>query len=202
MTAKTLAFSYWLDDNYVWLLGLIGLAIGGFVAYAKSEKGRFQIHRMLIRLPLIGSLLHKLNVEIFCRVFGILYSGSGENISVIKIAAEACGNTYMEHQIKTITVPRMVASGADLVSSMEESGVFTSMAIARFRSGAETGNVRNSALQMADYYEKETSLKLKSSVETIQTAVAIIITIAIVFLTLISSEIALVQPSSTDMMGM
>ncbi|HEX7071210.1 MAG TPA: type II secretion system F family protein [Rhodothermales bacterium] len=202
MTAKTLAFSYWLDDNYPWVLGIIALTIGSFVAYAKSEKGRFQIHRVLIRLPLIGSLLHKLNVEIFCRVFGILYSGSGENISVIKIAAEACGNSYMEHQIKTITVPRMVASGADLVTSMEESGVFTSMAIARFRSGAETGNVRNSALQMADYYEKETSLKLKSSVETIQTAVAIIITIAIVFLTLISSEIALVQPSSTDMMGM
>lgn len=202
MTAKTLAFSYWLDDNYWWVLGLFALGFGGFVAYARSEKGKFNLHRMLISLPLIGSLLHKLNIEIFCRVFGILYSGSGENIGVIKIAAEACGNTYMEHKIKTVTVPMMVASGADLVTSMEESGVFTSMAIARFRSGSETGNVRNAALQMADYYEKETTLKLRSSVETIQTAVAIIITIAIVFLTLISSEIALVQPSSTDMMGM
>lgn len=202
MTAKTLAFSYWLDENYWWVLGLFALGIGGFVAYARSDKGKFNLHRMLISLPLIGSLLHKLNIEIFCRVFGILYSGSGENIGVIKIAAEACGNTYMEHKIKTVTVPMMVASGADLVTSMEESGVFTSMAIARFRSGSETGNVRNAALQMADYYEKETTLKLRSSVETIQTAVAIIITIAIVFLTLISSEIALVQPSSTDMMGM
>jgi len=131
----------------------------------------------------------------------VLYSGSGDNISVIKIAAEACGNTYMEHRIKTVTVPMMVAQGAELVRSMEASGVFTSMALARFRSGSETGNVRNSAIQMADYYEKETTLKLKSSVETIQTAVAIIITIAIMFLTIISSEIALIQPSSTDIMN-
>lgn len=202
MTKATLAFSKWLDVNYWWVLLLTFASIGGFTAYARTEKGQFHLHRMLIRLPLIGGLLHKLNIEIFCRVFAVLYSGSGENISVIRIAAEACGNSYMEHRIKTVTVPMMVAQGADLVRSMEASGVFTSMALARFRSGAETGNVRQAAQQMADYYEKETTLKLKITVEAIQTAVAVIITIAICFLTLISSEISLIQPSSTDIMGL
>ena len=152
-------------------------------------------------MPVLGSLLHKLNIEIFCRVFSVLYSGSGDNITVIKVAAEACGNAYMEHRIKTVTIPMMVAQGAELVRSMEASGVFTQMALARFRSGSETGNVRNSALQMADYYEAETTLKLRGAVEGIQTAVAIIITVAICFLTVISSEIALISPSSTDVMG-
>ncbi len=201
LTQKTLAFSKWMDSNYGWVFLFSTLIIGGGVSFAKSTKGTFLIHKNMIRLPGIGSLLHKLNVEIFCRVFAVLYSGSGDNISVIKIAAEACGNAYMEHQVKTITVPMMVAQGADLVRSMEASGVFTSMALARFRSGAETGSVRKSALQMADYYEKETSLKLKSAVETIQTVVAVIITIAICFLTIISSEIALISPSSTDFMS-
>lgn len=201
MTKATLAFSHWLDVNYWWVLLLIVASIGGFMAFARSDKGQFWLHKTMIRLPVIGGLLHKLNIEIFCRVFSVLYSGSGDNISIIRIAAEACGNRYMEHQIKTITVPMMVAQGADLVRSMEASGVFTSMALARFRSGAETGNVRQSAQQMADYYEKETTMKLKMTVETIQTSVAIVITLAICFLTLISSEIALIQPSSTDIMG-
>ncbi|MCH8963116.1 MAG: type II secretion system F family protein, partial [Bacteroidetes bacterium] len=163
---------------------------------------RFAIHRYIIRVPVVGSLFHKLNIEIFCRVFAILYSGAGDNIGVIKIAAEACGNSYMEHRIKTITVPMMVAQGSELVRSMDASGVFTQMTLARFRSGSETGNVRKSALQMADYYEKETSLKLKGAVESIQTAVAVFITIAICFLTIISAEIALIQPSAVDMMNM
>lgn len=201
LTAKTLAFSRWMDVHYWWVMLLIFSGVGGFVAYARSNKGQFQMDKRLIRLPVIGSLLHKLNVEIFCRVFAILYSGAGDNISVIKVAAEASGNSYMEHRIKTITIPMMVAQGTDLVKAMEASGVFTPMAIARFRSGAETGNVRKSALQMADYYQKETEMKLKSTVESIQTAVAIIITIAIIFLTVISSETALVQPSSQGMMG-
>ncbi|MEX0822344.1 MAG: type II secretion system F family protein [Rhodothermales bacterium] len=202
MTAATLSFSHWLDAHWIWLmLVLVSAAVGGIV-FARSDRGSFLIHKWLIRIPVIGSLLHKLNIEIFCRVFAVLYSGAGENIGVIKIAAEACGNKYMEHRIKTVTIPMMVAQGAELMRSMEASGVFTSMALARFRSGAETGNVRQSAQQMADYYERETTLKLNTSIETIQTAVAIFITIAICFLTIISSEIALIQPSSTDLMGM
>lgn len=202
MTTATLAFSHWMDANWFWVFLASFGSIGGFIYWAKSEKGSFIIHRNLIRVPVVGSLLHKLNIEIFCRVFAVLYSGAGENIAVIKIAAEACGNKYMEHRIKTVTIPMMVGKGAELMRSMEASGVFTGMALARFRSGAETGNVRNSAQQMADYYERETTMKLKMAVETIQTVVAIIITVAICFLTIISSEIALIQPSSTGMMGM
>ncbi|MFB3131579.1 MAG: type II secretion system F family protein [Rhodothermales bacterium] len=202
LTRRTLDFADWMDHNYGWVALVIVVLITAGVLYARSRRGRFTIDRYIIRLPIVGGLLHKLNIEIFCRVFAILYSGAGDNIGVIKIAAEACGNAYMEHRIKTITVPMMVAQGSELVRSMEASGVFTQMTLARFRSGSETGNVRKSALQMADYYEKETALKLKGAVEGIQTAVAVFITIAICFLTIISSEIALIQPSATDMMNM
>ena len=201
MTQATLNFADWMNYNYVWVFTLSFVLIVGFIVFAKTTKGKFILHQYMIKIPIIGSLLHKLNIEIFCRTFAILYSGSGENISVIKVAAESCGNAYLEHRIKTITVPMMVAQGAELVRAMEASGVFTQMSIARFRSGSETGNVRKSAQQMADYYEKETTLKLKSAVEGIQTIVAIIITIAICFLTVISSEIALIQPSTQDIMG-
>ncbi len=200
LTKATLNFSRWLDVNWMWLGALLLGIVVAIVLFVRSQRGQFLIDQYLIRIPVIGSLLHKLNIEIFCRVFAVLYSGSGDNISVIKVAAEACGNSYMEHRIKTITVPMMVAQGAELVRAMEASQVFTPMALARFRSGAETGNVRNAARQMADYYENETTMKLRSTVEMIQTLVAVFITIAIMALTLISSEIAMIQPSSSDFM--
>jgi len=200
MTQKTLDFSKWMDANWIWVFFVTGILIGAVMAFFKSNKGIFMTHRFMIRIPVIGSLLHKLNIEIFCRVFAVLYSGSGENISVIKIASEASGNRYIEHRVKTVTIPMMVAQGADLVKAMEASGVFTPMALARFRSGSETGNVRNSARQMADYYENETSLKLTSVVEMIQTGVALIITVAIMALTILSSEMAMVSPSASDFM--
>ena len=200
MTQKTLNFSKWMDKNWGYVFLVSGSIVGVVMAYFKSAKGIFFSHRVMIRLPIIGGLLHKLNIEIFCRVFAVLYSGSGENISVIKIAAEASGNKYIEHRVKTITIPMMVAQGADLVKAMEASGVFTQMSLARFRSGSEAGNVRSSARQMADYYESETKLKLASVVEMIQTSVALIITLAIMGLTILSSELARVSPSASDFM--
>jgi type IV pilus assembly protein PilC len=154
----------------------------------------------MIRIPVLGTLLHKLNLEVFCRVFAVLYSGASENEEVMKIAAESTGNTFIEHQIKTVTVPMMMARGTDLIEAMQASGVFTRMTIARFRSGSETGAVRQSAEEMAEFYEKETTLKLTQTVETIKTGVAIVISLMVALLTVISAESAFIQPSNADIM--
>jgi type IV pilus assembly protein PilC len=200
LTAGSLAFAAWMDANWGWVLLGSTLLIGGFVVWSQTTRGKFYIHKYMIRIPGLGSLLHKLNLEVFCRVFGVLYSGSGENEEVMKIAAEATGNTYIEHQIKTITVPMMMAQGTDLVEAMHASKAFTAMTLARFRSGAETGSVRESAEEMADFYEKECTLKLQQTVETIKTSVAIVISLMVALLTVISAESALIQPSASDVM--
>lgn len=201
LTSASLVMADWLDENMTWLLLGMALAIGGVVMFLRSPKGTFLAHKHMIRMPVMGSLLHKLNIEVFSRVFAILYSGSGQNIEVIKVAAEACGNSYIEHRVKTVTIPMMVAQGADLVRGMEAAGVFTPMAIARFRTGSETGAVRKSAQQMADYYEKETTLKLEVVLQTIQTVVSLFIGIIVALLTVLSAETALIRPEASDMMN-
>ncbi|WP_412068145.1 type II secretion system F family protein [Rubrivirga sp. IMCC43871] len=202
LTTFSLAMSAFLD-KWMGVIGVIALVVVVLaVAWARTPRGQYYISRYMIKIPVVGGLLHKLNIEVFCRVFAILYSGSGENLEVIKVAAEASGNKYMEHQIKTITIPAMMGRGAGLVESMEASGVFTQMTLSRFKTGAETGAVRKSAQQMADYYERETSLKLKTAVETIQTFVGLFIGVMVGFLTVLSAETALIRPSSSDIMGL
>jgi len=95
----------------------------------------------------------------------------------------------------------MMGQGADLVRSMDAAGVFTPMSLSRFKTGAETGAVRKAAQQMADYYERETTLKLKAAVETIQTFVGLFIGSMVAFLTVLSAETAMIRPSATDFMG-
>ena len=201
LTTFSLAMSAWLDKYMGLMFVVVILAAIGMVMYARTPKGQLQISKYMIKIPVIGSLLHKLNIEVFSRVFAILYSGSGENLEVIKVAAEACGNPYMEHRIKTVTIPMMMGQGADLVRSMDAAGVFTPMALSRFKTGAETGAVRKAAQQMADYYERETTLKLKAAIETIQTFVGLFIGSMVAFLTVLSAETAMIRPDATDMMG-
>jgi type IV pilus assembly protein PilC len=125
LTSFSLDMAHWLDQNWLWVLIATVTPIAAFVVWARTEQGKFYLHKYMIRVPVIGKLLHKINVEIFCRVFAILYSGAGDNLRVIRIAAEACGNKYMEYRIRNVTIPMMTAQGASLVDALKASGVFT-----------------------------------------------------------------------------
>ena len=199
MTAAVLDFSQWLSANAVWM-SLVFLGISGALGYFfQTDRGRYLLDRTLLKLPVVGTLVHKTAIEIFCRVFYALYSGSGENIDAIRLASEACGNRYMEQQIKKITIPMMLSQGKSLTQSLEASAVFTKTAVSRFRSGSETGTVKATALQIANYYEKETVYRLKNTIEYIQLIIALVITIIITGLTLISAETAIIKPSTPKM---
>jgi type IV pilus assembly protein PilC len=196
MTRATLALSDFIIGN-IWFI-LIGSIIPLVLAvrFFTTEKGRFILDQYVWKVPAMGQLLHKMSIEIFCRVFYALYSGSGENIEVIRMAAEACGNKYMEHQIKTIALPMMVQRGAGITEAFEATGVFTKTAISRFHSGAETGTVKHTAFQLAEYYEKETSYKMKNAIDYIQVMISMVIMIVLTALTIVSSETATIRPKN------
>lgn len=194
MTHATLKLSDFINDNIVWILILTLIPAAIAIRYFSTERGKFILDKYVWRIPVIGPLLHKTSIEIFCRVFYALYSGSGENIDVIRLSAEACGNSYMKHQILTVAIPMMVEKGAGLTEAFEATGVFTRTAISRFHSGAETGTVKNTALQLAEYYEKETGYKMRNAIEFIQLWIAMIIMVVLTLLTLVSSETAMIRP--------
>ncbi len=82
----------------------------------------------------------------------------------------------------------MLAEGKGIVEAMEGTGVFTTTAISRFRSGAESGALRSNALQLANYYETETSYRMEKAVSMIDLMVTMIIMVVMVGLTIVSAE--------------
>ncbi|MFQ5822663.1 MAG: type II secretion system F family protein [bacterium] len=196
MTKATMEVSHFLQNYYIILVILIAVPIILFIQWARTERGKYIIDRTLLRLPLIGSVLQKTSIEIFSRVFYALYSSSGENITAIKIAAESCRNKYIEKQIVGMVIPRMLKEGKSFVECLSRANCFALNAIRRLKSGEESGTLRESALQLANYYEKETSHKMKRLVDMINIIISFIITILIIGLTLVSSEIGFVSPPS------
>lgn len=196
MTAATLEMSYWLQAHWITLSLLFIIPAIMFFMFVKTPKGKLLLDKYIIKIPVIGDLLHKTSIEIFSRVFYTLYSGSGQNIEVIKVAAEACRNTYMEKQIKETAIRMMLKDGAGLVEAIEATGVFTNTAISRFRLGAESGALRQNAKQLAEYYEVQTTYKMESVIDMINLFINLFIMIALIAITVVSSEAALVQPNN------
>jgi type IV pilus assembly protein PilC len=122
-----------------------------------------------------------------------MYTSSGENIDAIQIAGDASGNPYLAHQIRTVAIPLMLRFGVELGKAIEETGFFSEIVISRFKTGAETGNVKATAIQVADYYQMENGYAMKNLANVIEMSVTIMITLSLVFLTYLSSETANVR---------
>ena len=199
MTAATLKISDFLMNNGFLVALVIIIPPIVLWRFGKTKAGRLMIDRYLFKIPIMGSLIHKTCIEVFCRVFYTLYSGSAESIEPIRIAAEATGNTYFEQQIKNVAIPLMIKKGVGITESFEACGVFTETALSRFHSGEETGTIKNTAFQLANYYESETVFRLKNVIEMIQVGIAMVIMVVMIGLTLVSAETATISPKSPTM---
>jgi type IV pilus assembly protein PilC len=199
MTAATLKLSDFLMNNM--LLVALFCIVPPIILwhYSRTKSGKLMIDKYMLKIPVVGSLVHKTLIEVFCRVFYTLYSGSAESIEPIRIAAEATDNSYFEQQIKNVAIPMMIKKGVGITEAFQASGVFTETAISRFHSGEETGTIKNTALQLANYYESETVFRLKNVIEMIQVFIAMVIMIVMIGLTLVSAETATISPKSPMM---
>jgi type IV pilus assembly protein PilC len=196
MTAFTLKMSDFLVAHPWLITSVIFIPPIALFQFVRTKKGRLLFDQYLLKLPVLGSLIHKTLIEVFCRVFYTLYHGSAESIEPIRIAAEATGNTYFEERIKSVAIPLMLKKGVGVTDAFEASGVFTDTALSRIHSGEESGTIKNTALQLANYYESETVYRLKNLIELIQVVIAMIIMVIMIALTLVSAETATVRPKT------
>ena len=196
MTAFTLNVSDFLVANPLLISAVMCLPPIALIMYIRTPKGRLVFDRHVMKLPVIGSLIHKTIIEVFCRVFYTLYHGSAESIEPIRIAAEAADNKYFETRIKQVSIPLMLQKGIGMTEAFEAAGVFTETALSRFHSGEESGTIKNTALQLANYYESETVYRLKNLIEIIQVVIAMVIMVIMIGLTLVSAETATVRPKT------
>ncbi len=190
VTQFTLDSSAYIKATWPWLVGLSGVLLAGFYAWLSTTPGRLQFDKYVVKIPYVGRILKNTSVEIFTRVLGIIYTSAGENIEAIQIASDASGNTWFARQIRTVAAPMMLTQGVELGRALAATDFLPDMALSRFRTAAETGSVKTTAQQLADYYETENSFAMKNLVSVIELAVTIVIMGSLVFLTLLSSETA------------
>ncbi|HAV24062.1 MAG: hypothetical protein A2X67_15040 [Ignavibacteria bacterium GWA2_55_11] len=190
VTKFTLEASDFVKVNYGWMIVVMVAAVGSFYAWLSTVNGRLAFDKYIVRVPYVGNILRNTSIEIFTRVLGIIYTSAGENIEAIQVAADASGNSWFARQIRIVSAPMMLTQGVELGKALTATDFIPEMALSRFRTAAETGSVKVTAQQLADYYETENSFAMKNLVSIIELGVTVIIMGSLVFLTLLSSETA------------
>ncbi|MBT3755544.1 MAG: hypothetical protein HOD64_06830 [Candidatus Cloacimonetes bacterium] len=199
MTAATLDISDYFAVNWWWIVLIIIIPIIASALWWRTPKGMYWRDKNLIKLPVMGHLIHKSSIEIFFRVFSAIYAGAENNIETLTASAEACRNKFMEKGVKEVAIPLMLKEGMSLVPALEKADVFNQSTLSRLKTGTESGNILQSAQQIATFYEKETTYKMENIIQSIQVFVGMFIAIVITLLTVVSSEVAMISPNTPGM---
>ncbi len=135
---------------FVVLVFLIGAA---FRWYIGRDAGRRNIDRLLLRLPVVGSLLQRIAVARFSRTLGTMVSSGVPILESMDIVAKTAGNKIIEEAI--VSARGSISEGKTIAEPLAESKVFPPMVTQMVAVGEATGALDVMLNKIADFYDDE-----------------------------------------------
>ena len=152
-TRITIALSEFIG-NFWWLIfGAIGVGAYAINRYYKTHDGRRRIDGLLLRVPVLGSVLRKIAVARFCRTLGTLVSSGVPILEALEITARTSGNAVVEDAI--MATRKSVEEGKTIAEPLKATDVFPPMVVQMVAVGEQTGALETMLSKIADFYEDE-----------------------------------------------
>ena len=152
-TQITIDISNWFVANYYYLFFALVGVVAGIRLYYKTEQGRMNIDRLLLRFPVIGDLLRKVAVARFAQNMAILLSSGVPILDGLAITAKTSGNKVVEKAIMDSRVS--ISQGKTVAEPLKESKIFPPMVCQMVAIGENTGGLDNMLKKVAEFYEEE-----------------------------------------------
>tara|TARA_R110002050_G_scaffold220020_1_gene355919 strand:- start:206 stop:1459 length:1254 start_codon:yes stop_codon:yes gene_type:complete len=153
-TQMIIGISRWLQSS--WYFFVIAIIIGILLfkrTHRTSQSFRDRIDQMVLRIPIIGDILHKAAMSRFARTLSTTFAAGVPLIDGLESAAGASGNyVYRKALLK---VRQEVMSGMQMNVAMRTTGLFPDMLIQMVMIGEESGGLDEMLNKVANIYEMQ-----------------------------------------------
>lgn len=141
--------------SYWWiLLLLIAATVGGFIfAYKRSASMQHGMDRLILKVPIIGKIMHNSSVARFARTLAVTFRAGVPLVEALDIVAGATGNSVYEKSV--LRMRDDVAVGYPVNVAMKQTTLFPHMVIQMTAIGEEAGALDAMLFKVAEYYEQE-----------------------------------------------
>lgn len=137
-----------------WWLILIGLAIFGTVFYfwEKTPYGRYTWDSILLRVPVMGSLISDMYLVRFTQAMSTLMKGGLTITQSLEVTAGVMDNHVWKKMV--LDTIQSVNDGEPLTAVMARSKVVPSMAVQMLTVGEEAGKMNEVLTRLSDFYQR------------------------------------------------
>lgn len=158
LTRVVLGISGFIMKYFPFILISIIVFIFLFLSFKETYKGKQKIDKYILKIPLVGEIIHLFAVSQFTRSFGTLVGGGTPAVQALEVAASSISNTFISEKIKNVI--SKVREGESIWSSLENIGEIPSVTIEMIKVGEATGALDEMLFSASEFLDEDISIKL------------------------------------------
>jgi general secretion pathway protein F len=129
---------------------------------------RLRFDGRMLRLPLIGDLMTKVDVARFARTLATLLANGVTLLSGLSIVRETIGNGVLAAALDGVIV--RLREGKGFGRPLGETGVYPRLAVQMIMVGEESGRLEEMLVRVADVYDREVQMAVKRFLAVLEPA--------------------------------
>jgi len=130
-----------------------GAGVYSWFYFIKTKAGRQFWDARRIKLPIFGSIAHKICLARFTRTLASLVRSGVPILEVLQIVSQTVGNVIMEKAIKTAASD--IERGESISVALGKHPIFPSMVIRMITAGEQTGKIDEMLERISDFLDEE-----------------------------------------------
>ena len=176
-TQWVMALGHAFRSYGLYILALCALGFWLLRRWLSSPQGRKKWQNWLLRLPLVGAVLHKYQITLYSRSLGTLLDNGVGLMVALRIASDTVDNDIIRTPLEQMAP--LVKQGQRLAHAAAQSGQFEPLALNLVRVGEETGRLGDMMLQLSDILNREVETSIKRLLTMLEPALILVLGILI-----------------------
>jgi type IV pilus assembly protein PilC len=137
----------------LFIIAALGAMIYASKKYYGTDQGGMAIDTLLLKFPIIGTLIQKVSVARFTRTLGTLISSGVPILEGLRITARSAGNRVVEKAV--MQARQAVSAGRTLTEPLRQTPIFPPMVVHMINVGENVGALDQMLSKIADFYDDE-----------------------------------------------
>ncbi|HEX7853238.1 MAG TPA: type II secretion system F family protein [Sphingobium sp.] len=154
------------------LLALAGI-VAGSAAALRQPAVRLAGDRVILRLPLLGELVRRIETGRFARTLGALIEGEVALPVALTLSQRTISNQLLARAIGRVADG--VREGGGLTAPLAASGILPRLAIGFLRTGEETSQLGMMLTRLADVLDRDVRIRLERLIGILTPAITVVL---------------------------
>ena len=176
-TQFLISLSAILQKYFILFLLALGALVYGWFYFIKTPAGRWFWDSRRIRLPIFGSIAHKICLARFTRTLASLIRSGVPILEVLQIVSQTVGNVVMEKAIKDSSTD--IERGEGIAAALGKHPVFPSMIVRMVTAGEQTGKIDTMLERISDFLDEEIETTLSGLTSLIEPILIVVLGVVI-----------------------